>query len=356
MISLLKSGKYPHRASFGFLLCIFLLTAVFAYAQQNGNGYSNGGSLYQARFDNGTRFYNEAKWHDAAAEFRFAQENAGNMNDWAQALYWVILTELALADYGSALRDMDELDARAINSTFAKDMVYHRARIYFNQGFFEDALILFKRYNDSVTGDDTESTDRKAAAFFWMGECLYAMGQFDDAEKFYSWVITRYPNSLRVEVSSYRIDLIKQKKIEAELLALLRWSHEESLRTSEDYQRRLRTYEFTLNAYQRRIAELTQSGRTQESQIEEIPVPAPEQIKEETSVNGNSGGNVSANTNGRGGAYSGLTAQENQIPAGYPMDALDNQEGDSLVQRAKQLENDIQVFLRQYERSSGGPR
>jgi len=40
----------------------------------------------------------------------------------------------------------------------------------------------------------------------------------------------------------------------------LRWSHEESLRNSEDYQRRIRTYENTLNAYQRRITELTQGS------------------------------------------------------------------------------------------------
>ena len=101
-----------------------------------------------------------------------------------------------------------------------------------------------------------------------MAECLFAMGQFEDAERFYSWVLASYPESPKREVSSYRIDLIKQKKIESELLALLQWSHEESLRTSEDYQRRMRTYEFTINSYQRRIAELTQA------QGAGTPVPA----------------------------------------------------------------------------------
>ena len=51
--------------------------------------------------------------------------------------------------------------------------------------------------------------------------------------------------------------MIKQKKIESELLALLQWSHEEALRTSEDYQKTIRTYEYTLNMYQKRIAELS---------------------------------------------------------------------------------------------------
>ena len=243
--------KNQVRTVFGpLLLGMLLLTAVFSAAQENAQ------AEYSRRFINGERLYKELRMYDAAAEFRRAQEIAGNSNDWAQALYWVILTELALADYGSALRDMDELGKAAPNSVYTRDMAYHRARAYFNQGYFEDAMVFFKRYNDSIPSDDTESADRKAAAFFWMGESLYSMGQFEEAEKFYAWVITKYPGSPKVEISSYKMDLIKQKKIEAELLALLKWSHEESLRTSEDYQRKIRTYEYTLNSYQRRIAEL----------------------------------------------------------------------------------------------------
>jgi tetratricopeptide (TPR) repeat protein len=209
--------------------------------------------------------------YEAASHFRRAQEISRTNDDWAKATYWVILTELALGDYGSAVRDMDELDRIAPRSVFARDMGYHRARAYFNQGYFEDALVYFKRFNDSIAYNNAESSDRKAASFFWMGECLYSMGQFDEAEKFYLWVVTQFPYSPKVEVSNYRIDLIRQKKIEAELLALLRWSHEESLKTSEDYQRRIRTYENTLNAYQRRIAELTQGGLP--VNVEETPLP-----------------------------------------------------------------------------------
>jgi len=235
-----------------FLLCFFLLAAVVAPAQNSNQ------TDYIRRIQNGSQLYDLSRWYEAAIEFRRAQEIAVNINDWSQALYWVILSELAYSDYGSALRDMDELQRISPGSSYNRDMLYHRARVYYNQGFFDDALILFRYYTDSVTDVNRETSDRRAAAFFWMGECLYSMGQFNEAENFYSWVITMYPESPKKEAASYRIDLIKQKKIEAELLALLQWSHEESLRTSEDYQRRIRTYEYTLNTYQRRIAELTQ--------------------------------------------------------------------------------------------------
>jgi len=238
-----------------FLLGLLLIPGAFAAAQEE-----DALSQYARRFHNGSQLYTVQRWHEAAIEFRRAQEISTNANDWSRAIYWVILSELAYSDYGSALRDMDELNRRAPNSTYTRDMLYHRARVYYIQGYYEDALSLFNRYNTLTTDTDREAADRRAASFFWMGECLYAMGQLEEAEKFYAWVIGRYPHSPKIEASSYRIDLIKQKKIEYELLALLQWSHEESLKTSEDFQRTIRTYEHTLNVYQRRIAELTNTG------------------------------------------------------------------------------------------------
>ena len=283
------------------IILYLLLLAQGLWAQESGK------SQFLAKFQEGSRSYGEMRMYEAAAQFRNAQEISVNANDWAQATYWVILSELALGDYGSAIRDMDELDRIAPKSSFARDMVYHRARAYYNQGFFEDALLCFKRYNDSVVTSDNEASDRKAAAFFWMGECLYSMGQFGEAEKFYSWVVAKYPNSPKVEISGYRIDLIKQKKIEAELLSLLRWSHEESLRNSEDNQRRIRTYENTLNAYQRRIAELTQAAS--QSKADELP--------------------------------SGVSTENKP------------DDDDPLIKRAIQLEDEVKQILDQYEQKTG---
>jgi len=255
------TGITPPRAAFAFLLGLLLFTVEISFAQ-------NGMPLFSDKYQRGVQFYRASRWHEAAAEFRYAQEIAANTDDLAQALYWIILTELALGDYGSAVRDMDELDKEAPDSPYAKEMVFHRARAYFNQGYFEDALALFQRYGDSIPASDTEAAERKAASYFWIGECLYSMGQYEEAEKFYSWVISRYPTSPKTNISAYRIDIIKEKKVEAELLALLRWSHEESLRTNEDYQRRIRTYEAMLNTYQRRIAELSRG-----QEYVEIPMP-----------------------------------------------------------------------------------
>jgi len=289
-------------------------------------------SQYLRRFQNGSQFYNMSRWQEAAIEFRRAQEIAAGMDDWSRALYWVILSQMAYSDFGSALMDMEELDRRAPNSPYTRDMVYHRARLYYEQGYYEDAILLFNRYNSLTTDSDRETSERRAAAFFWIGECLYSIGEFDEAEKFYSWVVGRYPTSPKVEASAYRLDIIKQKKIEAELLALLQWSHEESLRTSEEYQRTIRTYESTLNMYQRRIAELTGSETRQEI---------------------NSGGQDNAPLNDASSdASRNIIPMQPYIPAQEPERSQMQKETGSLQDMAILLENRIQEILS--EHGAGG--
>jgi tetratricopeptide (TPR) repeat protein len=238
------------RSVFLPFVLLLLISAGFAGAQESAQ------AQFARRYQNGTQLYRMSRFQEAAIEFRRAQETARNANEKSAALYWVILSQMAYSDFGSAIRDMEELQRVAPNSPYARDMLYHRGRVYFNQGFFEEALFFFNRYNQSTTDTDKQAADRRAASFFWMGECLFALGQHEEAEKFYAWVIAKYKTSPKVEAASYRIDLIKQKKIEAELLALLQWSHEEALRTSEDYQKTIRTYEYTLNMYQKRLSEL----------------------------------------------------------------------------------------------------
>jgi TolA-binding protein len=299
------------RSMFLLFVLMFMVCAYFSSAQEN--------SQYSRRYQNGTQLYKLSRFQEAAIEFRRAQENAANTADRSAALYWVILSQLAYSDFGSAMHDMEELERTAPNSPYTKDMFYHRARVYYNQGYYEEALLLLNRYNKSTQDTDRQSSERRAASFFWMGECLYAMGQHEEAEKFYSWVVARYTESPKVEAASYRIDLIKQKKIETELLALLQWSHEEALRTSEDYQKTIRTYEYTLNMYQRRIAELS----NEEDIIQNI------------------------NNQGVWQNESQIKTQDVSTPAGNVKEP-ETQEytySDYLRQRARQLENNLQEIL-----------
>jgi TolA-binding protein len=221
------------------------------------------------RLRRGLDFYQQSRWREAITELRRSQEEAVDPELKAEALYWIALSEISAKDYAGAVQDIDTLELVAPESKRLREVPYHKGRALYYLGRYEEALLLLKLYADGIGGGSllpaaSEEAARKSAAFYWMGECLYAMGQLDYAREIFSIVTQDYPRSAKFEASSYRLALIHQKKIEEELLNLLKWSHEESLKAIEEYQRRERSYDQALIAYQKRIAELLKDSRLED--------------------------------------------------------------------------------------------
>jgi tetratricopeptide (TPR) repeat protein len=151
---------------------------------------------------------------------------------------------------------MDELERTGGGRTV--DIAYHRGRAYYYLGYYEEAALLLNEY--ALNAGQTE-TARVSAAYYWIGESLLALGQLDRARDFFQAITDWYPQSAKYEAASYRIALIKQKKVEMELLALLKWSHEEYLKTIEEYRSRERTYDQALSVYQRQQADRERDSR-----------------------------------------------------------------------------------------------
>jgi TolA-binding protein len=224
---------------FGIALRLFLLCAFFAGAagfvfsqNQEENSFPE-----WAEFDveqpAGFELYCEGRFLEAAAELRKYHEAAANIDQWTESLYWLILTELALEDYGSAVIDMNRLERRVAESRRAKDILYHRGRAYYFLGYYDEAMALFKKYIDR-TGEREQL--RKSAAYYWIGECLYSAGLHSLALDFFILVTEQFPDSPKHEAASSRVAMIRQEKIENDLLVLLKWREEELFRTEQQRQ------------------------------------------------------------------------------------------------------------------------
>ncbi|MDR2160340.1 MAG: tetratricopeptide repeat protein [Treponema sp.] len=222
------------------------------------------------RLREGIRLYGEGRWRDAAVELRRAQSESADPEQQAEALYWIALSELSAGDYEASLRDMDELARIHPAGPRRAELPYHRGRAYYYLGRYDEAVVILKDYADRE-GEGM----RKSAALYWIGECLYALGRLDEARDLFTLITEQYPQSAKYEASTYRIDLINQKKIEIELLALLKWSHEESLRIMEEYQRRERSYDQALVAYQKRISDLLRDAGGVSAPAAASPEPDP---------------------------------------------------------------------------------
>lgn len=214
-----------------------------------------------AELQTGIDLYGAGRWNDAIATLRQVQGAASADGDKATALYWLSLAELAGADFEGALRDISALELMKDGGDWRREIPYHKGRTLFYLGRYDEALVLLKSYADQAPDAGSENSAWKSAALYWAGECLYALGHFDQAQDIFFIIVQQYPQSAKYEAASYRIALINQRKIEAELLDLLKLTHEESLKTIEEYQRRERAYDQAIIAYQKRIAALEASLR-----------------------------------------------------------------------------------------------
>ena len=205
--------------------------------------------------DNGLELYRGGRWRDAIISLRQAA-SADSPGEAAEALYWIALAELASGDYEAALRDIDETARKKTTFSQSAEIPYQRGRILYHLGRYDEAIQILKTYSDTVSDGA-----RKSAALYWIGESLYALGRFDEARASFSILVEKHPDSVKYEASFYRVALIDQKGRETELLKLLKWSHEESLKTVEEYQKRERSYEQAIVAYQKRIADMLKDTR-----------------------------------------------------------------------------------------------
>jgi tetratricopeptide (TPR) repeat protein len=212
------------------------------------------GALDAQTLQEGVDLYGAGRWREAVTALRRVQ--GADPSRRSEALYWIFLSELAAGEYEASLRDMEELERADPGYPRMGELPYHKGRALFYLGRYDEAAALLRPYADGIRVYTAADGSRKAAALYWIGECLFALGRFDEAREVFTLITREYPQSVKFEAASYRIALIDQKKIEAELLTILKWSHEESLKTSEDYRRREFSYDQAIAAYQKRIADM----------------------------------------------------------------------------------------------------
>jgi tetratricopeptide (TPR) repeat protein len=241
-----------------FFLNALLLAAVPAFSQTDVPATASSTAFYTS-FQWGVTLYGQGKWTDAVAYFQEARGAATTDDERAEAVYWLCLAEESGGDFEGAVRDLNVLEQIHGGATRKEEIPYLKGRAFYSLGRYDEAIVLLKGYADRISANSASNVARKSAALYWVGECLFALGQLDKAQDVFFIIAQQYPQSVKYEASVYRIALIYEKKVTQKLLEILKQSHEESLKTIEEYQRREHVYTQMLVAYQKRIAALEAS-------------------------------------------------------------------------------------------------
>ena len=248
---------YIKKAAFFLFLCLAITGSAFS---QNSRPAQSASLI---RLQEGILQYGQGNFPEAIDVLRPILESP-NRTLAGEALFWTALSDLALNDYQKTIQDIETLEILDPSSHRMGELGYHKGRALFYLGRYNEAIIALKNYSDSFDPDpqlSPQDISKKASALYWIGESLYIMGQLDRAGDVFFQITSDYPQSPKYEASAYRIALINQKKIENELLDLLKWSHEESLLIMDEYQRRERAYDQAILSYQRRINDMLKDTR-----------------------------------------------------------------------------------------------
>jgi len=130
-----------------------------------------------------------------------------------------------------------------------EDASYQKGRLLFMQEEYESAIQVLQACITTYPNSSVVSS-----AWFWAGESMYGLGRLDDAQAVYQKIVADYPTSAKVEAAQYKVSLIQLSKKVVELSKLLKWSHEEFLKSVEEYQNREKAYVQAIEAYQKRLA------------------------------------------------------------------------------------------------------
>jgi len=211
----------------------------------------------------GISLFAEGRYLDALPIFDalYLDQNAGNLR--AEAVYWSALTHIALNNYSAASKVIDIFVELFPRHDRLEELLYQQGRLHYLQQNYEQALQIMKAFLVLYPESGVS-----ASALFWVAESLYELGRLPEAEKIYNGILEDYPDSVKAEAARYRIELIRFKYREEELLTLLKWSHEESLKVIEEFQRREKAYEQALNLYQKRYGDLQRTMPTSQAELE----------------------------------------------------------------------------------------
>ncbi len=222
-----------------FFVILFILINVYIFAQS-----LNGNKIMESGLNN----FSSGNYTLALSDLRNIILNSNNEALHGTAYYWIARCYMAQNLLGKAENNLDFFIQNFSDNNLYPDAVYQKARLLYRTGEYDSSVQIFYKFIESY-GDHPYISN----SYFWIAESLYSLGHLEEAKIIYSMIIREYPNSYKLEASRYKLSLITLKFRENELLKLLKISHEEYLRTLEDFQRREKTYEQSISDYQRKL-------------------------------------------------------------------------------------------------------
>lgn len=191
------------------------------------------------------KLYSQAKYDESIILFREIILSSKNDNLIAESYFWL----------AKAYIDSNKLKLAETNLEYYLTN-YKTTGLNYPEAFYEKGRLLFlqeqfqasvKQLNSFI--ENYPNNSLLSNAYYWIGECLYALGQYDDSGFYFNIVLTKYPNSIKEEASRYKLRLIEHKKSELTLQNLLKWSQEQYISALTQFRIKEKSLQEALDKY-----------------------------------------------------------------------------------------------------------
>jgi tetratricopeptide (TPR) repeat protein len=223
-----------------FTIFLFVLLPVLSSAQDLDSNHP---------LMRGIEFFREGMFNEAMTTFRYVLTDPSMVKYYPDAYFWLAKSDMGVDNLDDAAKNLEYFISRFPSHYQYPEALYQKGRLLFLQNDFENCISALTDFAEKYSSSPFASN-----AYFWIGESLFMLGNFDDASKIYAKIVQSYPDSFKFEAAKYRIALIEFKKREDELLKLLKWSHMETMKTQEEFKKREKTYEQAVASYQKKLA------------------------------------------------------------------------------------------------------
>ncbi len=172
--------------------------------------------------------YNQGKIDEAIILFREIILSSNSQSVKRESYYWISMAYINSGKYKQAEVNLEYYLANYTKDDAKNylDAFYQKGRLLFLQEKYEGAIAQLLAYIEKYPEDKMISN-----AYYWIGESLFALGDYDKSEYYFNIITQKYAKSNKAEASYYKIKLIQHKKTELTLQNLLKWSQEQYLAT-----------------------------------------------------------------------------------------------------------------------------
>src|SRR5690606_17565766 len=144
----------------------------------------------------------------------------------------------SLSRWDEASRSFDAFLAQYPSDRNAVEAEYLRSRIYYLVEDYESAIQLFARFIQRYP-----TSPFVPNAYYWTAESFYSQGNLAEAKQVYQLIVNNYESSSRFEAAQYRLEVLDLKQKEQELIQLLRWTQEESIKLTQEFRHQEQAYQ-----------------------------------------------------------------------------------------------------------------